>query len=89
MNDRISVDDRLKCDSPLDNFIRHKGVNTLDDILKWVEMERHTMLEMIDRHETGVHVLHVDLVDFVYGKSAILWEVHVNLLHVMRGLQSE
>lgn len=89
MTDRISIDERMKCNLPLDVFARHSGVNTLDDFLKWVEMERRSVLEMFERHELGVHKLSDDVGDFVLGKSAILWEVHVNLLHVIRGLQND
>lgn len=89
MTDRISIEERMKCDGPLDNYARHDGVNTLDDFLKWVEMERRSYLKMIERHELGTHELCDDVEDFVLGKSAILWEVHVNLLHVMRGLQND
>lgn len=89
MDSKVTVDERMKCNGPLDAFARHAGVNTLDDFLKWVEMERRSNMEMIERHESDEHILCEDIQDFVYGKSAILWEVHVNLLHVMRGLQSE
>lgn len=87
MDRKVTVDERMKCNGPLDAFARHVGVNTLDDFLKWVEMERRSNMEMIERHESDEHILCEDIQDFVYGKSAILWEVHVNLLHVMRGLQ--
>lgn len=89
MSDRISIDERMKCNSPIDAFARHSGVNTLDDLLKWVEMERRSYLEMIERHDIGTHKLSDDVEDFALGKSAVLWEVHVNLLHVMRGLQND
>lgn len=89
MSDRITIDELMKCEGPLDNYARHAGVNTLDDFLKWVEIERRSYLQMIERHELGTHTLSDDVGDFVLGKSAVLWEVHVNLLHVMRGLQND
>lgn len=89
MDSKVTVDERMKCNGPLDAFARHAGVNTLDDFLKWVEMERRSNMEMIERHESDEHILCEDIQDFVYGKSAILWEVHVNLLYVMRGLQND
>lgn len=89
MDSKVTVDEWMKCNGPLDAFARHAGVNTLDDFLKWVEMERRSNMEMIERHESDEHILCEDIQDFVYGKSAILWEVHVNLLHVMRGLQND
>lgn len=87
MTDRISIDERMKCEGNFDIFARHSGVNTLSDFLQWVESERRSVLGMIERHESDEHVMCEDIEDFVYGKSAILWEVHVNLLHVIRGLQ--
>lgn len=83
------INERLKCESGLDGFARHAGVRTLDDLLKWVEMERRSILTMTHNHELGIHEMSSDISDFVYGKSAILWEVHVNLLHVMKGMRNE
>lgn len=79
----LTVSERMKCEGVMDHFGRHGGVNTLSDFLTWVEMERRSVMEMQARHDLGVHVLSEDIADFVLGKSAILWEVHVNLLHVL------
>lgn len=81
----VTIAERLKCDGPMDSFARHAGVNTLEDFRTWLETERRSNMEMIARHDLGVHELIDEIADFVYGKSAVLWEVHVNLLHVMRG----
>lgn len=80
----ITVSERMLCRGPLDGMARHAGVDNLDDFLKWLEKERRSNMEMIARHDLGIHELDDDVADFVYGKSAVLWEVHVNLLHAMR-----
>lgn len=85
----ITIRERMLCNGPMDGVMRHAGVNTLDDLLQWVEMTRRTNMEMIARHDLDEHELGDDIADFIYGKSAILWEVHVNLLHVIRGLQND
>lgn len=85
----VTISERLLCEGGLDGFARHAEVNTLDDFVKWIEMERRSNMEMIARHDLGIHELGDDIDDFVYGKSAVLWEVHVNLLHVIRGLQND
>lgn len=80
----VTVSERMLCNGPIDGFARHAGVDTLEDFVKWLEMERRSNMEMVARHDLGVHELDDDVADFVYGKSATLWEVHVNLLHAMR-----
>ncbi|MNC20727.1 hypothetical protein D3C75_686900 [compost metagenome] len=80
----VTISERLKCKGGLDGMARHAGVNTLDDFVKWVEMIRRENMEMIARHDLGIHKLGDDIDDFVYGKSGVLWEVHVNLLHVLK-----
>lgn len=85
----VTVSERMLCRGPLDGFARHADIDNLDDFLKWLEMERRSNMEMVARHDLGIHELCDDVADFVYGKSAVLWEVHVNLLHVMRGLQND
>jgi hypothetical protein len=82
----ITIGDRLKCEGPIDGMARHAGVNTLEDFVKWIEMVRRENMEMIARNDLGIHKLSDDIADFVLGKSAILWEVHVNLLHVLKGM---
>jgi hypothetical protein len=84
----VTVSERMKCTCPLDGMARHAGVQTLDDFVKWLEMERRSNMEMIARHDLGIYKLGDDIDDFVYGKSAVLWEVHVNLLHVLKGMQN-
>jgi len=81
----VTVSERLKCEQPLDNMARHAGVSSLDSFKRWVDMERRSVIEMIARHDLGIHKMDDSIADFVYGKSAVLWEVHVNLLHVMKG----
>lgn len=85
----ITIAERLKCDGPMDSFMRHAGVETLDDLLAWVVMERKQYLEMTARHEMGLYRLCADTEEFIYGRCASLWGMHVNLLHVMRGLQND
>lgn len=80
----VTISERMLCNGPMDGFARHAGVDTLEDFVKWLEMERRSNMEMVARHDLGVHELDDDVADFVYGKSATLWEVHVNLLHAMR-----
>lgn len=82
-----TIAERLKCEQPLDVFARHVGVHTLEDFVKWIEVERRTYMEMVARHDLEIRDLNDDIADFVLGKSAILWEVHVNLLHVLKGMQ--
>lgn len=84
----VTIAERLKCEGPIDVFARHAGVNTLEDFEKWLTMERRSNMEMIARNDLGIHELDESISDFVYGKSAILWEVHVNLLHVMKGMNN-
>ena len=80
----VTVSERMLCNGPMDGFARHASVDTLEDFVKWLEMERRSNMEMVARHDLGIHELCDDVADFVYGKSATLWEVHVNLLHAMR-----
>lgn len=84
----ITIAERLKCSGPLDGIARHAGVETLDDFVKWLEMIRRENMEMIARNDLGIHELCDDVADFIYGKSGVLWEVHVNLLHVLKGMQN-
>lgn len=84
----VTVAERLACNMPMDSFARHAGVDTLDDFVKWLEMTRRQNMEVIARHDLDIHEMSEDISDFVYGKSAILWEVHVNLMHVLKGLQN-
>lgn len=80
----VTVSERMLCRGPLDAFARHSGIDNIDDFRKWLEMERRSNMEMIARHDVGIHELSDDVADFIYGRSAALWEVHVNLLHAMR-----
>lgn len=82
-----TIVNRMKCEGPIDGFARHAGVNTLEDFVKWIEIVRRENMEMIARNDLGIHKLSDDIADFVLGKSAVLWEVHVNLLHVLKGMQ--
>ena len=84
----ITIAERMKCESQIDAFARHTGVNTLEDFVNWLEMARRENMEIIARHDLGIHEMNDDISDFVYGKSAILWEVHANLLHVMKGMNN-
>lgn len=84
----VTVAERLTCNMPIDSFARHAGVDTLDDFVQWLEMTRRENMEVIARHDLGIHEMSDDIADFVYGKSAILWEVHVNLMHVLKGLKN-
>lgn len=79
----ITVSERLLCNGSMDGMMRHSQVKTLSDLLSWVEMVRRENIEMIARHDLGIHEMCDEVADFVYGKSAILWEVHVNLLNVV------
>lgn len=80
----VTVSERMLCRGQLDAFARHSGIDNIDDFRKWLEMERRSNMEMIARHDLGIHELSDDVADFIYGRSAALWEVHVNLLHAMR-----
>lgn len=84
----VTITERLACNGPLDGMARHTGVETLDDFVKWLEMERRSNMEIIARNDLGIRKLGDDIDDFIYGKSAVLWEVHVNLLHVLKGMQN-
>lgn len=83
----VTISERMRCDGPMDGMMRHANVETLDDLLEWVELTRREILGMIARHDLEIHELGDDIADFIYGKSAILWEMHVNLLHVMKGMK--
>jgi activator of HSP90 ATPase len=81
----IPIAERMLCNGPMDGMMRHAQVQTLSDLLSWVEMARHENMEMVARHDLGIHPMSEDIADFIYGKGSILWEVHVNLLHIMKG----
>lgn len=85
----ITIAERLKCESGLDAFARHANVEALDSFAQWIENTRRENMEMIARHDLGIHEMSDDIADFVYGKSAILWEVHVNLKHVLNNMSKE
>lgn len=84
----VTITERLLCNGPMDGMMRHAGVQTLDDLLQWVVMTRRENMEMIARHDLEIHTMCEEVVDFVYGKSAALWEFHVNLLQVIKGIEN-
>lgn len=84
----ITIAERMFCNGPMDGMMRHAQVQTLSDLLSWVEMVRRQNMQVIARHDLGIHEMSDDIADFIYGQSSILWEVHVNLLHVMKSIQN-
>lgn len=85
----VTIAERLTCNMPMDSFARHASVETLDDFVQWLEMTRRENMEIIARHDLDIQEMSDDIADFVYGKSAILWEVHVNLKHVLNNMSKE
>lgn len=64
--------------APLDGFLTHAGVHSLETFGQWLEMRRGEMLRMQARYDLGDKPMDDGLYEWITSHSAVFGEVHVN-----------